>query len=114
MVGAIAPSHCYLYVPAIVVPTHVLVPNQDDLGHGDLDLQMVHEECIAKRCTRDCWGKNMSVDGMIDCLLSVPVAHWVRGARAHSRKEWWIRVVWSGEVVDRARKLTMTMWMRHG
>lgn len=52
----------------------------------------------------------MLVDGMIDCLLSVPVAHWVRGAKAHSRKVCWIRVLLSVEV-GRARKLRMAAWM---
>lgn len=110
MVGVIDPSHCYPYVPAIVAPTRALVPNHDDHGHDDHDQQTVHEECIANRCTRGYWEKNMSEDGMIDCLLSVPVARWVRDAKAHSRKECWIRVLLSAEV-GRARKLKMTGWM---
>lgn len=114
-VGVIVPSHCYLYVPAVVVSIHALVPNQDDHGHDDHDQRKVHEECIVNHCTRGCWKKNMSVDGMIDCLLSVPVAHWVRDVKAHSMRECWIGVVWSAEVVvGRARKQMMTGWMRHG
>jgi hypothetical protein len=114
-VGVIDPSHCYSYVPAVVAPTRALVPNQDDHGHDDHDQQMVHEECIANRCTHGYWERNMSVDGMIDYLLSVPVAHWVRGAKAHSRKKRWIRVL-SSEEAGRARKPKMTwwMWMWHG
>lgn len=109
-VGVIDPSHCYPYVPAIVMPTRALVPNQDDHGHDDHDQQTVHEECTVNRCTRGYWEKNMLVDGMIDCLLSVPVAHWVRGAKDHSRKECWIMVLLSVEV-GRARKLKLTGWM---
>lgn len=109
-IDVIDPTHCYPYVLAIVTPIRALVPNQDGHGHDDHGQQTVHEECIANRCTRGYWENNMSVDGMIDCLFSVPVAHWVRGAKAHSWKECWIRVLLSVEV-GRARKLKMMGWL---